>query len=381
MIYLNNAATSYPKPKIVYNAVSEFIRSHPYNHSRSGIEITGTDYVLEARQNIARMIGAKDAMRIIFTSGSTEAINTAIYGAASANSHFITTDQDHNAVIRPLATLERAGIIELTFVPCDETGLVSPDDIATAIRPNTKAIILNHISNVTGTVQDASAVGKIARDAGIKFILDASQSIGSIDIDVDALGVDFLAFTGHKSLYGLQGCGGFFIREDFSIPSFKQGGTGTKSDYLFQPDDMPKKFEAGTQNMTGIVSLKAGTDWIFETGIENIHAHKSKLIEQCATSISELKFLRLHRNSQRDSGQVLSMSFPGIDPGDVHYILENSFDMHLRSGLHCAPRIHRWLGTEEGGTLRLGVSYFTTEVEINKFVQAMESISGEIGKF
>lgn len=380
MIYLNNAATTYPKPQIVYQKVDEFIRSHPYNLSRSGIEKSGENPINSARKNIAKLLKAENENSICFTSGATEALNTAIYGIAEKDIHIIATDQDHNASIRPLSTLHRNGIIELDFAPCDSTGLVDPNEISKLIKSNSKAIVLNHVSNVTGTIQYAEEIGKIAKDNNLFFILDASQSIGCFDLDVDKLNADFLAFTGHKSLYGLQGIGGFYISNSNSLPAFKQGGTGSKSDYPFQPDDMPTKFEAGTQNLSGIVSLMAGTNWIIQNGLDNISKRKKELFLKIINEFDNLKYFILIHNNERNSNQVICLDLPGIDPLDIHFILEESYEIQLRAGLHCAPRIHKHLGTPNG-TLRAGISYFNTDEEIDTFIEAIISIDSQYGKF
>ena len=270
MIYLNNAATSYPKPREVNAAISSYLNEMPFHASRVGFEMQQVNIVDSCRDKLATLFNVENPRQIVFTSGSTESLNLAILGLSFNECHVITTSIEHNSVLRPLKTLEREGVITLSIVACDEAGYVNPQKIAHAIQKNTKLIVVNHSSNVTGTVLDIKTISRIARSHGIVLLVDASQSAGCVPIDVQQWDIDMLAFTGHKSLYGIPGIGGLYIREGIVLNPLKVGGTGVRSDLLYQPEEMPLYYEAGTQNVPGIVSLDAGVAFILRTRIDRI---------------------------------------------------------------------------------------------------------------
>lgn len=375
MIYLNNASTTYPKPDNVIRAVESYLKSVPFHNLRTGLERYKEDKIFLCRKLLAKLFNVKNPEYIIFTSGATESLNLAIFGLNFKESHVITTSIEHNSVIRPLKTLELHGLIELTIVECDSKGYISPQKICEKIKKNTKAIIVNHCSNVTGFVMNLEEIGKVTRERGITFIVDASQSAGIIPIDVQSMNIDLLAFTGHKSLYGMQGVGGLFIRENIKLKPLKIGGTGVKSDYLYQPESMPIYYEAGTQNIPGIVSLHAGVSFIFETGLEKIRSHKEKCVEKIITHLEKKDEIILYLPPKElGTPTIFSFNIKNISPEDVGYILDNSFDIIVRSGLHCAPLIHKGLGTYPLGSVRVSPSYFTTDKEIELFLEAIDII-------
>ncbi|MFN3306913.1 MAG: aminotransferase class V-fold PLP-dependent enzyme, partial [Candidatus Kapaibacteriota bacterium] len=279
MIYLNNAATSYPKPKEVQDAVVATFNNPLVHASRTGLEREDDDIIYLCRSRLADLFNIEDPLQIVFTSGSTEALNLAIKGLPLEGGNVVISAIEHNSVIRPVKTLEKEGKISVTVVGCDKNGYIEPQQFAEAIRDDTRAVIVNHCSNVTGVVLDIKEIAKIAHKAGAYIIVDASQSAGAVPIDCTAWEIDMLAFTGHKSLFGMQGIGGLYVRKGIDLKPLKVGGTGVLSEILLQPEGFPIHYEAGTPNTPGIVSLYAGVQFILQTGLDKIIEHKRTLYE------------------------------------------------------------------------------------------------------
>lgn len=378
MIYLNNSSTSWPKPLKVIEAVKATIENIPENYSRTGISFDGENPIYMTRKNLAKILGVNCPNNIAFTSGSTEALNTIIKGLKLQSSHVIISATEHNSVIRPLKKLANAGNIDLTIVPCDSTGIVDPDAYHKELRTNTRLLIINHVSNVTGAVQDVASIAKIAHNIGAKILVDASQSAGAIQVNSEHDDLDYVAFTGHKSLFGLQGIGGFYVKDPESIDTLIEGGTGIKSNILTQPGEMPLKFEAGTKNLPGIISLLAGTDFIIEETLEKIENRKEQLKNIIISGLNEIPKIKIFLPNQANSQAAISFLVSDTPPEEINYILRQSFDISIRSGLHCAPLIHEYLGTPFG-TLRVSPSYFTTDEEVMKFLNAISQISEDFG--
>ncbi|MBN1593414.1 MAG: aminotransferase class V-fold PLP-dependent enzyme [Candidatus Coatesbacteria bacterium] len=378
-IYLNNAATSYPKPEPVLRSIADLLNRPPFHHARTGFEHEAVDIVGECRKELAALFGAPDPNRIIFTSGSTESLNLALYGLPLKGKHVVTTTIEHNSVLRPLKTMEREGLITISIVGCDENGFVPVEEIEVEIREDTGAIVVNHCSNVTGAPMDIEAIGQIARQRSIPFVVDVSQSAGIYPIDVERMNIDVLAFTGHKSLYGLQGIGGAYIREDLELKPLKIGGTGVRSDYLFQPETVPMYYEAGTQNLPGIVSLYEGVKFIRERNIDEIRKHKERLVSMMKGRLSKMDKIVTFPNGSCDwPTTIFCFNIKGMDPADVGYILENSFNIVIRSGLHCAPLIHARIGTFPDGSVRVSPSFSTTDDDAEALVEAVEKINSMV---
>ncbi|MGQ9820180.1 MAG: aminotransferase class V-fold PLP-dependent enzyme [Candidatus Kapaibacteriales bacterium] len=375
MIYLNNAATSFPKPKQVEDAVISAIRNPVLNSARSSYDLEDEDVVYQCRNLLARLFNVEDPSHIIFTSGSTEALNLAINGLNFNGCNIVTTAIEHNSVIRPLKTLEKEGKVSITVVECDRNGYVDPEAIKEAIQDDTKAIVVNHCSNVTGTIIDIKQISDIAHSAQAVIIVDASQSAGVIPIDCKNWNIDLLAFTGHKSLFGLQGIGGLYIREGIKLKPLKVGGTGVLSQILTQPEGFPIYYEAGTPNTPGIVSLNAGVKFLLETGIDKILDHKKRLYSILFEELSDNESIEIYSSENNTSYSNFCFNVKGMVPEEVGYVLENSFDIIVRTGIHCAPLIMKYLGVEPRGTVRASHSYFTTEEEILKFVDAVRKIT------
>ncbi len=374
MIYFNNTATSYPKPEIVTEAVKAYLNRPPLHSSRTGIEHDGDDIINTCRKNIAKILNAQSPEQIVFTSGSTEALNLVIRGLDFSGGHIISTSIEHNSVIRPLKTLESEGLISVDFVPCDKYGYVKANWIVEAIRPDTKAIVVNHCSNVTGSIIDLDELSKIAKNNDLILIVDASQSAGLVPIDVDSWNIDYLAFTGHKNLFGLPGIGGLYMKKTLELKPLKTGGTGIKSEILLQPKSMPLYYEAGTPNMPGIVSLEAGSRFVIETGLEKIASHKASMVKYMIDELSQFEEIVIYTSLENNSLSNFCFNIEGLVPEEVNYILESSYDIHVRSGLHCAPLLLDYLEVKPWGTVRASPSYFTQEWEIEKFINAIKEI-------
>lgn len=374
MIYLNNAATSYPKPQSVIEAVTECLSRPLIHSSRTGLEREKDDYIYLCRENLAKIFNVKDPLHIVFSSGSTESLNLAIKGLNLKGSNVVTTAIEHNSVLRPLKTMELYGEISISVVMCNEKGYIEPDWFNEAITPNTKAVVVNHCSNVTGTVLDIKEIAKIVHKNGAILIVDASQSAGSIPIDFDGWDIDLLAFTGHKSLFGIQGIGGLCIKEGIELKPLKVGGTGILSEVLLQPDGLPIYYEAGTPNTPGIMSLWAGTEFILNEGLEKIHYYKSKLVKKMIKELSEIPEVKIYNDPDHSSFSNFCFNIEGMVPEEVGYMLDSSFDIMVRTGLHCAPLILEPLNVFPWGTVRASPSYFTKEEEIDAFIKAVKDI-------
>jgi cysteine desulfurase family protein len=380
MIYLDNPATSWPKPPQVKEAMNRFMEEVGANPGRSGhsLSVEAARIVYETREALSVLFHVKDSSRIIFTPNATESVNLALKGLLKPQDHVVTSSMEHNAVMRPLRDLEKKGI-ELTVVPCFADGTLDPREVEKKIQPTTRMIVLNHASNVTGTLLPIREVGKTAREYNLLFLVDAAQTAGVYPIDVEKDGIDLLAFTGHKSLYGPQGTGGLVIGERINekemIP-LKQGGTGSRSEFEEQPDFLPDRFESGTPNGVGIAGLLAGVQFVLEKGVEQIHLDEMTLIRKLIMGLERIPQVKLYGpKRQQDRMATLSFNFVHLSPSNGASRLEKEFGILCRPGLHCAPSAHHTIGTFPEGTIRFGLSAFNTEDEINTATQAVSLIS------
>jgi cysteine desulfurase / selenocysteine lyase len=379
LIYFDNGATSWPKPEEIIKAMEEFNRSSGGSPGRSGHikSIDAGRVVYRTRESLAKLFNITDPLRLIFTKNATEALNISTYGLLKSGDHVLVSSMEHNSVMRPLRDLEKRGV-EISVVENMETGYFVPSYIKEYIKKNTKAFYLTHSSNVTGTIMPVKEMGEIVRDAGILFIVDAAQSAGTINIDVDEMNIDLLAFTGHKSLLGPQGTGGLYIREglDNRISSIMTGGTGSHSEFEDHPDFMPDKFEAGTINSIGIAGLGAGVEYILNEGIDNIRRHEMKLISlflEGVKSINGIKVYGGYESSNRTS--IVSFNIDDMSPSDVAFTLEEDFGILARSGLQCSPSAHKTIGSFPQGTVRFSFGYFNREEEVLASLEAIRKIS------
>jgi len=384
MIYFDNAATSWPKPPQVKEAMNRFMEEVGANPGRSGHfrSIEAARIVFETREALSILFHVQDSSRIVFTLNATESINLALKGLLKPGDHVITSSMEHNSVMRPLRDLERKGI-ELNIVPCSKEGMLNPEGVERKIQSNTKMIVLNHASNVTGTLLPIEEVGLIARKYNLLFLVDAAQTAGAYPIDIEKDGIDLLAFTGHKSLYGPQGTGGLVvgerIKEKEMIP-LKQGGTGSRSEFEEQPDFLPDCFESGTPNGVGLAGLFAGVQFVLEKGVGPIRQNEIALIEKLIKGLREIPRVKLYGpEKQGDRIATLSFNVVRLSPSDMASRLEKEFGVLCRPGLHCAPAAHHTLGTFPEGTIRFGLSAFNTEAEIETVLQAVSRISKQRG--
>lgn len=377
-IYFDNAATSWPKPDVMIKAMIDFNSGVGANPGRSGhrLSVEASRIIFDAREAIASIMGADDPDSIVFMRNATEGLNTILRGFLKSGDHVITSSMEHNSVMRPLRAAEKEGV-ELSIVKCSPAGDISPDDITASIKDNTRMIIITHASNVTGTIMPIAAIADIAGKHGITLCVDASQTVGSVPIDVINDGIDILVFTGHKSLYGPQGTGGFYIRKGLekSVEPLERGGTGSRSEFEEHPEFMPDRFESGTPNTIGIAGLGATAGYIYGIGIENIRNKEIGLTRMFMDGISSIEGVKVYGNpdaAMRTS--LVSFNIDGMTPSDVSYYLDERFNIMSRPGLHCAPSAHRTIGTFPYGTVRFSFGLFTTEEEIDAAVKAIDML-------
>lgn len=372
MIYLDNAATTFPKPSRVYEEVLNCMKNYCANPGRAShdMAIKSALKILECRNLLSELFNIKNPLNIIFTSNATEALNIGIKGFLKRGDHAISTFTEHNSVLRPLNTLAKRGV-EITFIAPDKSGFINPNDIKDEIKANTKLIIVNHVSNVLGTIQDISAIGNIAKKYGIAFLVDASQSAGNINIDVEKSNISMLALSGHKGLYGPQGTGMLYVKEGINLSTLEEGGTGSNSISLNQPIELPDRFESGTLNTPGIAGLCEGIKFIKKIGVKNIYLEEINLIEQLLIELNNLSFIKIYGNKNiKGRSAVVSFNIDGIDASTVAEQL-NDVNIYIRTGYHCAALIHKVIGTELQGTIRVSPGCFNTSEDIDNFIKAI----------
>lgn len=384
IVYFDNAATSHPKAPGVADAVSRFIDTVGANPGRSGhrLSIDAARVLFDARELVSRLFNSGDPHRCVFTLNATEAINLALKGLLRPGGHVVTSGMEHNSVMRPLRALEREGV-EVSVARCSPGGLLDPDDVRRAIKPNTKMVVLNHASNVTGALLPIRETGRICRESGILLLADCAQTAGCVPIDLRADTADLVAFAGHKSLLGPQGVGGLVVggRVDISkMTPLKRGGTGSRSEMEEQPDFLPDMLEAGTPNTPGIAGLAAGIEFILSEGIEKIRARELALIRRLIERLSEIPSVEIVGDPNPET-RVATVSFNvlGMEASDVGFRLDDEFGVLCRVGLHCAPAAHKTLGTFPKGTVRFSLGYFSTEEEIDYAADALKKISSGSG--
>jgi len=381
-IYFDNAATSFPKPENVYAAMDRYARTVGASAGRGAYQeaLESGEIIDGCRKSIAELIHAADPRHIIMTFNCTDGLVLALKGMLTRRGrHVVSTRMEHNSILRPLAALQEEVGIEATYVPADGEGLVDPEAIRRAIKPNTAMIATVHGSNVCGSLQDIAALGKIAQEHGLYFLVDAAQSLGHLPLDVQELGIDFLAFPGHKGLLGPLGTGGLYIRPGLEtiLRPLKQGGTGSKSEIPRQPDFMPDRFESGSHNALGIAGLQAGADYIRQRGLTALRRHEEELCRRFLENTADIPRLTVYgpRAINRRLG-VFSVRIEGYEPSELAAILESRFGLLTRPGLHCAPWAHDSIGTlDKGGTTRFSTGAFTTIAHIEKATQALRQIA------
>ncbi|MCC5466428.1 aminotransferase class V-fold PLP-dependent enzyme [Pelosinus baikalensis] len=380
MIYLDNAATSWPKPESVYQMVDKVMRQIGANPGRSGhtMAIEAGRLVQETRELAAALFAIPHPSQVVFTLNVTDSLNLALKGLLQPGDHVITSSMEHNAMARPLEALRKNGVT-VTKVATSPVNGISLREIQNAIQANTKLIAITHASNVTGTLNPIGEIGQIAKEFGVTFLVDCAQTAGVFPINVQEMGIDLLAFPGHKSLLGCQGVGGLYVHKGIILKTLREGGTGSHSESLEQPDELPERYESGTLNTSGIAGLGAGIRYIMETGMEKIKQREEELTNLLVAGLAKIPGVVLYGpplGQQRAA--VVSFNLEQISANELCMILDKSFQIAVRPGLHCAPDAHRVLGTLQGGTIRISPGYFTTEEEIETCLQAITAIGKEL---
>jgi cysteine desulfurase/selenocysteine lyase len=377
MIYLDNAATSFPKPEAVYQALDRFARTDLANPGRAGHKMAlAAERVLDdARHELNQLCHGEGPERFVFTLNCTDALNMAFKGVLAQGDHVITTNLEHNSISRPLRAMELAGKIALTRIAADSGGTVDPDDIRRALTPKTRLIAMTHCSNVLGTIQPITEVGTIARQRDVLLLVDAAQTVGVVSIDVRAMNIDLLAFPGHKSLLGPTGTGALYVGPAAQVGAWREGGTGGDSSSETQPRELPYFLEGGTPNVLGVAGLVAGIKYVQEHGPEKIRQHEVELVERLWKRLDEIGGYQVfgHRDMSRRTG-ALSFRHPDLPAAELGGILDQSFDIAVRPGLHCAPYIHRALGSFPEGTVRVSPGPFSTAGDIDRLADALAEI-------
>ena len=378
-IYLDNSATAFPKPDEVYDFMFDFYKKQGVSPGRSGYDmcLISEELVYNTRKMLTDFFGGKDPNKLTFSYNASDSLNMIVEGLLRKGDHVITTNLEHNSVLRPLYHKEQDGVIEVTYIPFDNKGYVNPDDIKKAFRKNTKMVLLNHASNVIGTVQPIAAIGKYCREAGIIFAIDASQSAGIVPINMQEMHIDILAFTGHKCLMGPTGIGGLCVGENVDIKSSRFGGTGVRSAQRTHLEEFPYRLECGTLNIVGVAGLNAGQKWLKENGLQNIHEKEMKLWDKLRKGIQKIDNVVTYcADSKENRIAVLSFNINNLEAGEVGTMLDVDYNIGCRTGLQCAPLVHQQLGTDKiHGTVRFGIGPFNTEEHIDKAIIAVTEIA------
>ncbi|APC79762.1 TPA: aminotransferase class V-fold PLP-dependent enzyme [Clostridium botulinum] len=378
-VYLDNAATTYPKPEKVYSSILNYMKNVGASPGRGGYEnaLTGDRIVYKCRQSLINLFNFNKIENVVFTSNITASLNILIKSIVKDGWHVITSSMDHNSVIRPLVSLEKSNKIELDILNCSEEGLINIEDFKNAIKDSTKLVVLSHASNIVGTIQPLEAIGKICKEKGIYFIIDSAQTAGVLPLNFQNLNCNALAFTGHKSLLGPQGIGGFIIDDELNniATNFIEGGTGSLSESTLQPDFLPDKFESGTMNTPGIAGLLAGIEYINEEGLNAIKEREEYLSREFINGLLNIDSVKVYGPLDASlRTATISINSSKIDNSELGFLLDSEFGIMVRTGLHCAPLAHKTIGSFPQGTLRFSFGAFNDIKDINYALYALNSI-------
>jgi len=378
-VYLDNASTCFPKPRQVIEFMCDFYSTHGVNPGRSSFNLAleAEEILLEARQSLCDFFGGRQRDRLVFGHNVTDALNLVIASVLKPGDHAVSTCLEHNSVLRPLYYQRDHFGVEVDFLPFDAAGYVHPEQVAAALKPNTKLVVMNHGSNVIGTVQAVAEVGAICREHGVLFVVDAAQTAGIVPIDVEAMNIDFLCFTGHKSLYGPSGTGGMYVAEHVDIDPCRSGGTGIESALKRQPDELPWRLECGTLNLMGISGLLAAQRWIAgKGGVEAIRSHEMELANRLRDALVEIPNLKLYcADMSHDHLPVFSFNIEGLSAEEVGAMLDVEHGVIARTGLQCAPLVHKGIGTAKHGTVRFSVGAFNTASDVERAIAGVREIA------
>jgi cysteine desulfurase family protein len=379
LLYLDNAATSFPKPEVVYAFMDQFYRKFGVNPGRSGFDlcIEAGDILEGTRKSLASFFGGSDPNRLVFSYNSTDALNIAIFGLLQKGDHAISTTLEHNSVLRPLYHLSEDEGVEVDYVPFDARGFVDPDEFKNRFRENTGLVVVNHASNVIGTVQPVREIGRLCKERGVPFLIDASQTAGKIPIDIRELNVDMVAFTGHKSLLGPTGIGGLYVGDGVEIRHTRAGGTGVRSAVRRHLEEYPYRLEYGTTNVLGVAGLRAGLGWLQEKGLDSIHDHEMSLVTRLRDGLREVEGVVSYcQDDLTDHIAVYVFNVEGIEASNTGTMLDVDHSIACRTGLHCAPLVHEGIGTTEiHGAVRFGIGPFNTEEQIDVAIGAVQEVA------
>jgi len=378
IVYLDNAATSFPKPRVVWEAMEHFFFEIGGNPGRSGHRLSykASEVLFDTREALARLFNIKTPERILFTKNATEAINVALYGLLGPGDRVVTTAMEHNAVMRPLRHLEKTRGVQVKVIPADSQGMVDLEAMALALERGTALLVVNHASNVVGSLVDLERVGVMARDAGVPLLVDVAQTAGCFPVDVEAMNISLLAFTGHKGLMGPQGTGGLYVAPGLEPAPLIRGGTGSNSELEEQPNIWPDVHESGTPNVVGLAGLRAGVEFVMEQGVEKVREHEGRLFEAFWEGACRLPGVNLYGPPDwKDRVAVVSLTLEGQDPAWVGHKLDRDFGVMVRVGLHCAPSAHKSIGTFPTGTVRVAFGFFNTLKDVGVVLEALETLS------
>ena len=378
LVYLDNAATVYPKPKEIIDFMLQFYSEKGVNPGRSGYELCqeAGDLLFNTRKLMTQFFHGTDPNRLVFTYNASDSLNIIINGILKSGDHVITSNLEHNSVIRPINHLIQEQNVEADYIPFDDQGFIDPEDIKRKIKKNTRLVIINHGSNVIGTVQPIGEIGQICKERGVTFAIDSAQTAGIIPIDIQEMNIDVIAFTGHKSLLGPTGIGGIYVREGIEITQTRSGGTGVHSAYPFHLKEYPYRLEVGTQNILGVAGLYAGQKHIEKIGLNNIYKKEMELLNLLIDGVSEINNVIIYGSKSLNNRlPVLSLNIKGYDPEDVGLFLDVDHNIAVRTGLHCAPKVHEQLGTAPRGSVRFSIGPANTMNDIEQAIDAVKAIA------
>lgn len=382
LIYLDHAATSWPKPPEVLDAVIKAMRNDAANPGRGShaMAVRASRILFETRKQLAKLFNIKNPNDISFTSNTTMSLNMAIKGYLKQGDHVIATSVEHNSVRRPLHYLEQSMGLEVSYIEADVTGKIKVEAIEKAVQANTVMIIVNHSSNLLGTILPVAEIGVLARRYGVKLLVDAAQSAGILPIDVEAMGIHLLAFPGHKGLLGPQGTGGLYIAPELELEPLLHGGTGSQSETPYQPLVRPDRYEAGTQNTAGLAGLLAGVKCVLNETVEKIHTKEWELSQSLMENLSDLSSVRLLGPELGEARTgIVSFTVEGIDPSELSFILDQHYQIAVRAGFHCTPLAHACAGTSSTGAVRASVGVYTTKDDVDALAYALKEITKQYG--